>query len=70
MHTLSEHAGIELWDLVSRFNSWLPWIDAVYGNAVYVPMAQNAKFAISVSNSGLVARPTNRAAEKAVKNWK
>lgn len=69
LYTLSENPGIEFWGLVNRFNQWIPWVDAIYGNAVYVPMAGGAEFAISVTASGLIARPANRAAEQAIKRW-
>lgn len=69
LYTLSENPGIEFWGLVNRFNQWIPWVDAVYGNAVYVPMADDAEFTVSVTTSGLIARPANRAAEQAIKRW-
>ena len=70
VHPLSETAGIEIWDVVNKFNDWLPWVDAYYGNAVYVPMQDGARYVISVSITGLVARPQNNEAQRALKNWK
>lgn len=70
VHELAEKAGIEFWDLVNQYNNWLPWVDAIYGNAVYLPMRNSAEFRISITYSGLVARPTNKAAQRAIKNWK
>lgn len=67
---LAEEAGIELWELVNRFEQWLPWVDAVYGNAVYVPMAPGARYRVSITTSGLIARPDNTAAERAVSKWR
>lgn len=69
LYTLSENPGIKFWDMVNRFNQWVPWVDAIYGNAVYVPMAGDAEFTVSVTASGLIARPTNRTAEQAIKRW-
>ncbi|MBN1378762.1 MAG: hypothetical protein JXA04_05960 [Gammaproteobacteria bacterium] len=70
VHPLAEHAGIEIWDIVNRFDNWLPWVDAFYGNAVYVPMQDGARYMISVSISGLIARPQNIEARRAIKDWK
>jgi hypothetical protein len=59
-----------------RFDVWLlaraanlPWVDARYGSAVYLPMADRAEFEVSVGPGGLVARPRNDAARAAVAGW-
>lgn len=70
VYPLAEQVGIEFWDLVNRFDRWLPWVDAVYGNAVYVPMTDDAEFSISMTTSGLIARPANAVAKQAVRNWR
>ena len=61
---------LDLWELIHRHPSWLPWVDALYGSAVYLPMADAASYEIQVSQSGLVARPLNQAARNAVGNWR
>jgi hypothetical protein len=53
-----------------RFNRHMPWIDAIYGNAVYLPMEQGAVYHITLTDSGLIARPQNPTAERAVQNWR
>jgi hypothetical protein len=60
---------IDPWDLIHHYRSWVPWIDALYGNATYLPMADGALYEIKVSQSGLIARPLNRAARDAVGSW-
>ncbi len=60
---------VDLWELIRRYHAWLPWFDALYGNAVYLPMADGALYEIKVSQTGLVARPLNQAARDAVGNW-
>jgi hypothetical protein len=47
----------------------LPWLDALYGSATFLPMADGALYEIKVSQSGLVARPLNQAAREAVGSW-
>jgi hypothetical protein len=60
---------IDPWELVHRYRSWVPWLDALYGNATFLPMADGALYEIKVSQSGLVARPLNQAAREAVGSW-
>lgn len=61
--------GLDVWTLARRFHAWLPWLDALYGSATYLPMADGAHFAVSISSTGLVARPLNREAREAVAGW-
>ncbi len=62
-------AGVDLWPLLRRYHDYLPFADALYGSAAYVPMAAGASYVVSVSASGLVARPANDAARRAVGGW-
>jgi hypothetical protein len=70
VHALTDEPGIDLWSIVRRHHRYLPLADALYGSAVYVPMADGAEYAVSVSASGLVVRPGNEAARKALGGWK
>jgi hypothetical protein len=63
-------APIDVWDLAKRYHQYLPLTDALYGSAAYVPMAEGAEYVVSVSATGLVIRPGNDAAKKAVGGWK
>jgi hypothetical protein len=69
VYPLNEPDRVDLWDLVQRYHSWLPWIDAVYGSATFLPMADGAVYQIEISESGLLARPLNQAAKTAVEQW-
>ena len=42
----------------------------LYGSAAYVPMSEGAQYNVSVSATGLVVRPANDAARRAVGGWK
>jgi hypothetical protein len=44
-------------------------VDAVYGSATFLPMADKAAYAISASQTGLIARPLNEAARNAISGW-
>jgi hypothetical protein len=69
VYPLNPPDRVDLWELVHRYSSWVPWIDALYGSATYVPMADGALYEIKVSQSGLMARPLNQAARAAIGNW-
>lgn len=57
MHGLSEPAGLDLWAFARRNGDWLPGIDAAYGSSVFLPMRDGQRYAVSMSRTGLVARP-------------
>ncbi|MEO6928596.1 MAG: hypothetical protein ABI190_05465 [Casimicrobiaceae bacterium] len=59
----------DVWALVRAAQPHLPWVDALYGSAVFLPMADGATFAVSMGPGGLVARPRNDAARVALAGW-
>ncbi len=63
VYGLSENPGVDLWQLSTQYPNWLPFVDAVYGSATYMPMANGARYEVSITQSGLIARPLNPAAE-------
>lgn len=70
VYALSENPGLDLWLLSTQYPRWLPFVDAVYGSATYMPMADGARYEISITQSGLITRPMNPAAEAAAGSWK
>lgn len=69
VYDLSALDGLDIWSLSRKNHKYLPWIDAVYGSAAYMPMAHQARFKVSVSTSGLVVRAMNAKAQKAIEGW-
>jgi hypothetical protein len=69
VYELHPPSEIDLWKLVHEYHRWLPWFDALYGSATYLPMADGALYDIKASSTGLLARPLNQAARNAVGNW-
>lgn len=65
VYALGEPETFDLWSLASQYPDWLPFVDAVYGSATYLPMADGATYEVSLSQSGLIARPQNAAARAA-----
>ena len=70
VYGLSHEPGLDLWALARRYPRWLPWVDAVYGSATYMPMADGATYRVTVSPTGLLARPVNDVAREAVRRWR
>jgi hypothetical protein len=70
VYALNPPDRIDVWTLLRTWRRHVPWADALYGSAVYVPMSDGARYEVVVSQSGLVARPLNEAARQAVGAWK
>ncbi len=66
---LIENEKFDLWQLAHKYQDWLYWVDAVYGSAVYLPMTDGAKYKVAISRTGMIARPDNDVARKAVSQW-
>jgi hypothetical protein len=60
---------IDYWKLINKYKKWLPWVDAYYGSATYLPMIDNASYLVSLTQSGLIARPLDTMAEEIIKSW-
>jgi hypothetical protein len=67
VYGLSDNPGIDLWAWAQDHPTWLPFVDSVYGSATYLPMADGARYRVSLTQSGLIARPVNPAADAASK---
>ena len=69
VHALTETENIDVWTVAQRFPVLLPGVDAHYGTATYVPMADGARFEVSLTRDTIIARPVNNKARDAVGNW-
>ncbi|MBV1880490.1 MAG: hypothetical protein KUG82_02595 [Pseudomonadales bacterium] len=74
VYSLAEpEIGFDLWTYVYNgkltSGSWIPWLDAKYGSATFLPMADGGIFSVTASNTGLVARAVNQRAEVAIEAW-
>ncbi len=67
VYGLSDNPGIDLWTVAQDYPEWLPFVDSVYGSATYLPMADGARYRVSLTQSGLIARAVNPAADAASK---
>lgn len=59
---LAPATAFDLWHLKQRCPRCLPWVDADYGSAAYLPMLDGGQFTVSLAAAGgLVARPADDA---------
>jgi hypothetical protein len=61
-------SALDFWSFLKK-NTWLPWMKPQYGSAAYLPLDNGAIYTVLLSQSGLVARPVNDVAMKAVQSW-
>lgn len=69
VHALGDDSSLDIFDVARRFPLLTPGVDAQYGTATYVPMADGARFEVSLSRDALIARPANEIAADAVGDW-
>ncbi len=70
IYPLNPPDHLDVWELVQRLHSWLPGVDAFYGSATFLPMADGALYEVKISQSGMIGRPLNQAARAAVGGWR
>ena len=65
---LSGESILDLWQLKRLYPQWLPWIDADYGSAAYLPLVDGASYRVTLSPvGGLIARPADQASADKLK---
>ena len=69
VHSLAGEHVLDLWSLAREFPKFTPGVDAYYGTATYLPMADGARFRVTLSRDALIARPINDPAREAVGKW-
>jgi hypothetical protein len=70
IYSLYQQQGVDVWQLAHEHRGWIPWVDAVYGSATYMPMVDRAEYALKITTSGLIARADNEIAEEAIRRWR
>ena len=69
VHALTRKPLLDVWSVARQAPLLMPGVDAYYGTATYVPMADGALYEVSLSRDSLIARPANDAARDAVGDW-
>lgn len=61
--------GVDVWQTLRDINNKLPFVDAVYGSATFLPMEDGAVYDVRITHNGLLARPLNQQATSALDAW-
>ncbi|MGL6160229.1 cation/multidrug efflux pump [Microbulbifer sp.] len=61
--------GVDIWRTLRDVDNQLPFVDAVYGSATFLPMGDGAVYEVRISHTGLLARPLNQQATSALDEW-
>lgn len=65
---LDADSVVDLWQLKQHFPRWLPWIDADYGSAAFLPLVDGGSYSVTISPlGGLIARPADAATTEKLK---
>lgn len=60
---------LDTWAWIYKNNELVPGVDATYGSATFLPMADGALYEVVLTSSGLAAKPLNKLAEQAINRW-
>jgi hypothetical protein len=69
VYPLQNRPAVDYWQLFHDHPRWVPWVDALYGSATYMPMGDGARFIVTATPSGLVARPYDQATQRLLRDW-
>ena len=56
VYALNDFNEIDYWSMMKDYKKWIPFVDAYYGSATYLPMIDNSIYSLSLTQSGLIAR--------------
>ena len=60
-----EPGNVDLWKIARKSKRYAPMVDSLYGGGAFMPMADGARYEVWLTQNGLIARPTNPAANAA-----
>lgn len=63
LYSLANSQWFDFWEWLQKYSFWL---DAQYGSAVFMPLANGAVYSVNLTSKGMLARPVNDAAEDAL----
>lgn len=70
IHSVATHLkGVDVWGWLKQSKDNTV-VNARYGNSTFLPMVDGGQYQISLSESGLLARPLNQPAIDAVQQWR
>ena len=66
---LGSERGLDLWRMANEYPTWIPFVDARYGSATYLPMADRARYEVRITDAGLLARPMDERTQSVIDQW-
>lgn len=69
IYAFNESEWVDIWQWIRHADGALGLVDASYGSATYLPMADGALFEVSLTRSGLITRPLNDTARAVLGEW-
>lgn len=65
VHALDGRAFPDLWTLKRQNPGWLPFVEADYGSAAYLPLLDGARYTVALNaRGGLVAQPADAGTQR------
>jgi len=66
--SVGEDSRLDLWHLKKEFPGWLPFVDADFGSAAYMPLVDGGNYRVTLAAAGgLIARPADAATAQKLK---
>ncbi|MGM0564868.1 MAG: cation/multidrug efflux pump [Pseudomonadota bacterium] len=56
VNDLYREKGMDVWALAREYERYLPFVDAEYGSATYLPIIVGAQYEVRLTRTGLIAR--------------
>jgi hypothetical protein len=69
VYSLYQAPFFDLYGFAQAHPHWIPFVDGFYGSAIYQPMAPGARYEVRLTQSGLISKPDNEAANTAARGW-
>ena len=69
LYSLTTTDRIDYWQLLYNYKPYIPWVDAYYGSAAYLPMFDGASYILSINQTGLIARPKDEVTRQQINLW-
>lgn len=67
VHDLSTQSqGLDIWKMKQLMRDKIGFVDALFGQGVFMPMVDGSHFKVSIGQQGLITRPANDAARNVV----
>jgi hypothetical protein len=69
VYSLYQAPFFDLYGFAQAHPRWIPFVEGFYGSATYQPMAPGARYEVRLTQSGLISKPDNEAANTAARAW-